>query len=151
MAAGVPDRRTESLCSIGWPIIVVRPGMSLIILSISRLTTFFLYPGLMAISISELQTGAACSSPSARPVLRTTARTPSMWRNLSSSPRARRSLSIREVPGGELTKTVKVPSLNSGRKLVPKVPANSRLASVKTNAVVITVLRRLMEKERAWR
>jgi hypothetical protein len=70
-------------------------------------------------SISELLTGSACSSRSARPVRRTTERTPGSVPSCASTPVASRLLSTSDVPGGAIRNTVNVPSLNSGRKLVP--------------------------------
>ena len=40
-----------------------------------------------------------------------------------------------------MTKTVKVPSLNSGRKLAPKVLASQTLSTVSTSAAVTVSLR----------
>jgi hypothetical protein len=50
---------------------------------------------------------------------------PSICANCISTPRARRSLSAREVPGGHIRKTLNVPSWNEGRNELPNVVASA--------------------------
>ena len=91
-------------------------------------------------SISETLTPRACSSSSARPVLRATVRISGIESSSSSACRPMRSDSSSEMPGRVLTLIVNDPSLNEGRKLRPsvkKVPSAAR----KSTAVAESTLR----------
>ena len=70
-------------------------------------------------SISETLTPKACSSSSARPVLRATVCISGISISISSVIRPILSDSSREMPGIVLTLMVSEPSLNGGRKLRP--------------------------------
>ena len=72
-------------------------------------------------SISDTFTPKACSSSSARPVLRATVWISGTCISNSSARRPISSDSSREMPGRELTLIVNEPSLNGGRKLRPSV------------------------------
>ncbi len=118
--------------------LVVMPGTFSRIALICWRTSLFSKPGLMVTSISELLTGSACSSRSALPVLRVTLLTPSRSNSCCSMALAIRSLAFREVPGGAKSPTVKVPSLNSGRKDFPKVELSQSARIVAMTATPIT-------------
>ena len=121
--------------------LVVMPGTCSSTSVILRRTSSLAKPGWTVISISELLTGSACSSRSARPVRRVTVRTPSCWSSRRSIAEAMRSLAGSEVPGGANRPTVNVPSLNSGRNEVPKVAPSHRHSAVAAPALPITSAR----------
>ena len=101
-AAGVPERMWLSRCSMGCPTVAVTPGTSARIASISSRNLASSAPGFIVTSMSELLTGSACSSRSARPVRRVTLWTPVISAKRRSMPDARRSLSLSDVPGGAI-------------------------------------------------
>ena len=77
-------------------------------------------------SISDTFTPKACSSSSARPVLRATVCISGMDSRSSSARCPILSLSSSEIPGNELMLIVNDPSLNGGRNERPKVKKNPR-------------------------
>lgn len=89
-------------------------------------------------SISEVSVPRACSSNSARPLLRDTTTTSGTFINSASASSAIRTLSSSEVPGIAEIEIAIDPSLNGGRKFRPKVakippaPTNSTTATTTT-------------------
>ena len=88
-------------------------------------------------SISEVFTPRACSSSSARPVFLPTTFISGTESNSSSALRPILSDSSREMPGKVLTFMVKEPSLNGGRKLLPRL-ANTAMAATRATHVEAT-------------
>ena len=120
--ARVPESMASMRCEMGWPISIFTPGSTL---SFSRMSarTSSLERSLRTkgTSISDTLTPSACSSSSARPVLRPTVCTSGTESRISSAIRPILSLSSSDMPGRVLTLMVNDPSLNGGRKLRPRV------------------------------
>ena len=121
IAACVPESMASIRCDMGWPISTLTPGR---VPSFSRssamISLFGRPPNSNGASISEVFTPSACSSSSARPVLRATVFISGTESISSSALRPIASLSSSETPGSVLTLIVNEPSLNGGRKLEPK-------------------------------
>ena len=86
-------------------------------------------------SISDTFTPKACSSSSARPVLRPTVCISGTESRIFSAMRPILSDSARDIPGIVLTLIVKEPSLNGGKKLLPNVK-NMITAATRTPPVI---------------
>ena len=102
-------------------------------------------------SISDTFTPKACSSSSARPVLRATV---FISGTVSSSFSARRPMlsdSSSEMPGRVLTLIVNDPSLKGGKKLRPKVKNNPRERAKRMKVTPKTYLRCEMAASKATR
>ena len=122
MLAFVPESIASILCEIGPPISMFTPGSTASFCrtsSVSSLRVFL--PSSNGHSNSELFTPKACSSSSARPVLRPTVLISGMLSRSFSAVRPIRSDSSRDIPGTVLTEIVNEPSLNAGKKLPPRV------------------------------
>ena len=122
MFARVPESMASIRCDIGWPISTLTPG-SVFSLALTSATTSFLerLPSSNGASISETLTPSACSSSSARPVFRATVFISGTVRRSSSALRPTLSDSSSDTPGRVLTLIVNEPSLNAGRKLLPRL------------------------------
>lgn len=115
----------RSRCEIGWPISTLMP------LTWERRSRTSAMNSARerssstnGASISEAFTPRACSSSSARPVLRATVWISGTVSRISSTVRPIRSLSGKEIPGWVAMLMVSEPSLNPGRKLRP-IPRKS--------------------------
>ena len=135
MLACVPLSIASILWLIGWPISILAPTIvdSLCRTSSSSSACERSFNSKGA-SISDTFTPNACSSSSARPVLRATVWISGIDRSSSSAWRPILSDSSSDTPGRELTFMVKEPSLNEGRKLCPKVK-NIPIAAAKRASV----------------
>ena len=118
--AFVPESMASIRWEIGWPISMFTPFSSP-----SRWRTSAKNSSRerssssKGASISETFTPRACSSNSARPVLRATVCISGISRRIFSAIRPMLSDSSREIPGMVLMLIVSDPSLNGGRKLRP--------------------------------
>ena len=120
--ASVPESIASIRCEIGWPISILAPVIVESFCRTSSITSERLRSfSSKGASISETFTPRACSSSSARPVLRATVLISGTSSNKASASRPNRSDSSREIPGKELTLIVNEPSLNGGKKLRPKL------------------------------
>ena len=118
----VPDSMASIRCDMGCPISMFTPGMTESLLRISFITCSLLRSERVnGASISEVFTPRACSSSSARPVLRATLFISGTVSSISSANFPVLSLSSNDSPGNALMFIVKEPSLNVGRKLRPIV------------------------------
>ena len=122
MFAFVPDNMASIRWLIGWPISILAP---IIVPSFSRTSANISLRersfNSNGASISETFTPSACSSSSARPVLRATVCISGMVSSNSSARCPILSLSSKEIPGSEEILIVNDPSLNGGRKERPSV------------------------------
>ena len=115
-----PDNIALIRWVIGVPISIFTPGITFIFSRISANTSSFeRLSSTNGASISEVFTPNACSSSSARPVLRPTVCTSGTDNRISSAIRPILSDSSSEIPGRVLMLIVNEPSLNGGRKLRP--------------------------------
>ncbi len=140
--ASVPDSMASMRWDIGCPISMFAPGMvdSFSLTSLATAPRVRPLSSIYGASISETLEPSACSSSSARPVLRATVLTSGTSRMSSSARRPMRSLSSRDMPGNALTLIVNDPSLNDGRKPRPRV--NSTIvASIKIIPVAPSTMR----------
>ncbi|CDE04372.1 unknown [Bacteroides uniformis CAG:3] len=135
MFAFVPDSMASIRWLIGWPISTFAPTM---VPSFSRTSATsslrersFNSNGA---SISETFTPRACSSSSARPVLRATVCISGMESSSSSARCPILSLSSREMPGSEEILMVNEPSLKGGRNERPRV---KKQPSATTNSPIV--------------
>ena len=120
--ARVPDSIASMRCVIGAPTSTFTPGTFFILSRISASTSSFeRLSKTNGASTSETFTPNACSSNSARPVLRPTVWISGIVSNASSTIRPTLSDSSNEIPGNVLTLTVNDPSLKGGKKLRPSV------------------------------
>ena len=136
---------------IGWPISMLAPEMvesfSRTSASSSAWERSFSSNGA---SISDTFTPSACSSSSARPVLRATVCISGMESRSSSAWRPILSDSSSEIPGRELTFIVNDPSLNAGRKLCPRVKNSPRATQNSANVAPTTLFLCLITHSRAF-
>ena len=140
ICARMPEVIKSIRCEIGCPILIMTPGIepsfSRIFATISSLCRS---EDLSVTSSSVVFTPSACSSSSARPVLRPVCVTSGISCMRFSARIPRRFDSSKDVPGGNVTLIVKLPSLNSGRNSRPNVgtsinaPKNMTTTSVKTD------------------
>ena len=139
MFACVPDSMASIRWEMGCPISMLAPLMvpsfaRTAARNSSRLRSF----SSKGASISEVLTPSACSSSSARPVLRATVWTSGNSISICSASRPILSDSSKETPGMVLTLIVKEPSLNGGRKLRPCMHNKAMETTSNTLAVPIT-------------
>ena len=109
--ACVPESMASMRCDIGCPISMFAPGMvdSFSLTSLATAPRVRPLSSIYGASISETLEPSACSSSSARPVLRATVLTSGTSRMSSSARRPMRSLSSRDMPGNALTLIVNDP------------------------------------------
>ena len=138
----VPESIASIRCEIGCPISILTPGMaeSFVLIS-ARTSDLDLLSSSKGASISETLTPRACSSSSARPVLRATVLISGTDRRMFSAILPTLSDSSSETPGKVLTLMVKEPSLKAGRKLLPRVQNTAIAAASRTATPPKTVLR----------
>ena len=123
-------------CDIGCPISRLTPDSTLIRWRMSAITSSLeRSASTKGASISDALTPSACSSNSARPVLRATVCISGIESSISSALRPIASDSSSDTPGNVLTLMVKEPSLNAGKKLCPKLQ-NTTMAATKSEKVV---------------
>ena len=139
--AFVPDNMASIRWLIGCPISMFAP---VIVPSFSRTSATSSLrersPSSNGASISDTFTPNACSSSSARPVLRATVCISGMVNSNSSARCPILLLSSSEIPGRELILIVNEPSLKEGRKLRPSVK-NTPSATMKRAIVPPSVTR----------
>lgn len=110
MLACVPESMASMRCEMGCPISTFTPGRVLSLARISASTSSFdRLPSSNGASISEVFTPKACSSSSARPVLRATVWISGTESSSSSVRRPMASDSSSEMPGSVLTLMVNDP------------------------------------------
>ena len=118
--ARVPESIWSILWEIGWPMVTLA---SLICesfsLTSSKNSSRLLSSKRKGTSISDELTPCACSSNSARPVLRVVEITSGILNRASSTLLPILLLSSSDSPGNETAAMVSAPSLNSGKKLLP--------------------------------
>ena len=140
MLAFVPESMASIRWEIGWPISILAPFSSPNCFRTSaRNSSLSRSCNSKGASISEVFTPSACSSSSARPVLRATVWISGIPRRIFSANPPIRSDSSSEIPGMVLILMVSEPSLKGGKKLRPKL---NRMISDKTSrvaAVPITI------------
>ena len=136
MLACVPESMASIRCVIGAPTSTAMPGTAASFSRTSASTSSLSRPASSkGASISDVFTPSACSSSSARPVLRPTVfisgtesnRRSTLWPILSDS--------SKDMPGSVVTLMVNEPSLNGGKNPLPMVQ-NRAMAATKAQAVV---------------
>ncbi len=122
MLARVPEIMWSIRCPSGCPTVAAMPGTPAIFLRTSIINSSLLLSlRVNRASTSALFTVCACSSNSPHPVRREVLTISGMESNSVSTKFPNRLLSSNEVPGLQTTDKVSEPSLNSGRKVRPKV------------------------------
>ena len=139
MPACVPLSIASMRWLMGWPISMLAPFMAARRWRMSsRSSSCERSFSSNGASISDTFTPNACSSSSARPVLRATVCISGIDKSISSARRPMRSDSSRDIPGIELMLMVNEPSLNFGRKLCPKVKNRPTATTNKTTVADTT-------------
>ena len=135
MLALVPESMASMRCVMGAPTSMLTPGRGA---SFSRMScstsSFERLSNMNGASISETFTPKACSSSSARPVLRPTVLISGISKSSFSTCFPILSDSSSEMPGRVLTLMVNDPSLNGGRKLRPR---NENTTTLSTSAAPV--------------
>ena len=135
MLALVPESMASMRWLMGDPTSMFTPGMACSFSLMSATTSSFERPSrAKGASISEVLTPRACSSSSARPVLRPTTSISGMVISALSAMVPMRSDSSIDTPGRVLTLMVNEPSLKDGKKLLP-MPAKITMARTRAAAV----------------
>ena len=120
---------------------MLTPGISSKRLRISAITSSFeRSERTKGASISELFTPRACSSSSARPVFLATVFISGIWRRIFSTLPPILSDSSRDIPGIVLTFIVNDPSLNGGKKLLPRLKKTTKARTSNAPVMEITTL-----------
>ena len=141
MPALVPDSMASIRCEMGCPISTFTPGSVRSLARMSAITSSLLRSfSAKGTSISLVFTPKACSSSSARPVLRATSFTSGTCNSSFSACSPMRSLSSNDTPGSVLTLMVNEPSLKGGKNERPKLK-NSTMVRVTTAPVPIKMAR----------
>ena len=131
----VPESIASMRCEIGCPISMFAPDrIDSFCLTSSSNSVWLRSPNVKGASISHTLMPKACSSSSARPVLRATVRISGICMSNLSALRPIESLSSSEIPGSDEMLMVNDPSLNLGRKLLPS-DANITAAITKATTV----------------
>lgn len=138
----VPDNMASIRWVMGAPISMFTPEIILIFSRISaRTSSFERLPSIKGASISDVFTPKACSSNSARPVLRPTVCISGTERRIFSAIRPILSDSSSDTPGKVLMLTVNEPSLKGGRKLRPKeesiITARTKTTLIPPNTIFL--------------
>ena len=140
MPACVPLNMASIRWLMGCPISMFAPDMTDSLCRTSSKTSVWLRSSSSnGASISDTFTPRACSSSSARPVLRATVLISGMESNSSSACRPILSDSSKEIPGRELIFMVNEPSLNGGKKLRPNVRKLPKAATKSVSVVPSTI------------
>ena len=142
MLAFVPESMASIRCEMGWPTSTVSPFRSPSRWRTSaRNSSRERLSSTNGASSSDAFTPRACSSSSARPVLRATVCISGISRRISSTIRPMRSDSSSDTPGIVATLMVSEPSLKGGRKLLPKVLKTMAAPTKRVTTPASTVLR----------
>ena len=146
----VPDSIASILCEIGPPISIFTPGRTESFSRTSSVSACLLLPfSSKGHSNSEQFTPNACSSSSARPVLRPTVIISGILMRISSAWSPSLSDSSSDIPGTELMAMVKDPSLKAGRKLRPREKNMTSAATSRQANVPMTAFRCLSAQSSA--
>ena len=150
MLAFVPDSMASMRCEMGWPISTSAPlSVDSFCRTSATNSSRLRSDSSNGASSSEVLTPRACSSSSARPVLRATVFISGIVMSRRSARLPMESDSASEMPGTLLTLMVNDPSLNDGRKLLPK--KNVVPTATQNSTMVPAMMGRLCRNARSSR